>query len=143
MILTLILAACFTIMAGTGTHANLCEYAVGKMGIEKGLSIPSYIPYQNDVLSFYTGNGTSLGFLRTADGAVDDFSCNNTVDNYTYRIYVKDQETIDALLEASSPADTMTQLMDQQAIRIEAKSLTKRIKAFFTRTALRIWSWFS
>lgn len=121
---------------------EICDYLTKDIGLSIGTTIPSNIPYKNEVFNVYSGQGTIEGTFSIVNGIVTEYECGALSEKNTYDIFVKDKKTVENLEKAENKVDAFNNALGD-SIEIKGKFIGKKIKIFFTGTALSIASWFS
>lgn len=122
--------------------AEICDYLTKDLGLSTGVTIPSSIPYKNEVFNVYSNKDTIEGTFTIANGTVTNFTCDVISKDNTYDIFVKDKKTVKDLEEADDKLGAFNSALGD-FIEIKGKTFGKKSKMFFTRIALTISSWFS
>ncbi len=131
------------IMFAVSTEANeICDYAINELGASVDKTIPSYVPFKNEVLNAYTLDSTVIGHAKIEDGKITSIGCNETI-NPTIEVLIKDKGTLEDIKNAESKADTVNQKIKDKEIIIKGVTFTKKVKMFFVKIGLKISSWFA
>ncbi|MCF7872435.1 hypothetical protein K9L97_05370 [Candidatus Woesearchaeota archaeon] len=119
---------------------KICEYAQAEFVV--GLQIPSFIPYGNDILNIQTIDGQSIGYLKTKDNKLEALECGQIKENPTFIIKIKDQQTIENIMNSQKPASALNNEIKQNNIKIEGTNFGSSVSSFFTKLAIMLGSWF-
>ena len=141
IIATLILASIFA--TGLVSAEGICSYIQDDLQATVGKEIPSYIPYGNEVFNVKSSETEKVGYIAIEDSVITDIGCNDSLENATYVLYVKNLDTVKTIATSESPADALDQAMSDGDLTLEGQSFGKKLKASIMRFGIKIASWFS
>lgn len=136
-----IIIALFVLLSAPLVSAQYCTYLLEEIGMEEGMSVPSYIPYKNERIQIQDFNGENQGSVITEDGSVTSITCNE-IENPTYIIQVDNNQTINDLFYSEQPMSTFDTLKDEGNVILEGQSFGKQLKKTATYGVIQVMSWF-
>lgn len=106
--------------------------------IEEGFELPGYVPYKNEKFNIYTNEGLDVGTLILENKKFKGFD-RVISEDFTYKIYLKDMETINSIINSENPLDKFNELKKSKELKIEAKGVFGKVKtgiiSFFAKIA--------
>jgi hypothetical protein len=137
----LILLLFFIVLVSSIVFASgkeICDYFIEEKGITAGeSSVPSYIPYKNDVINAYTLDGEIIGHIVINNRVVTSIDCELT-EKPNFILKVKDLDVVKSINSISS----LNNALNNEDIVIEGQSLGKKLKNIFAKLGIRIASIF-
>lgn len=131
------------VLLSTVVSANeICEYIIEEKDVTIGKTLPSFLPYKNEVFIAYQ-NENVIGHVQLKDGVITSINCNNTNETATYTVTVKDLQTVKDVFESNNTADIFNEKQSNDDIIVKGETFTKSVKLFFTNVGIKIASWFT
>lgn len=137
IIITLIIA----ILAISSVSAIDCN-SIADDVMENDVKFPGAIPFKNERVNLFV-NDTPNGYAILEDRVVTEFSCNESLEDYTYNVKLVSWDIIDEIASTEKVADRLNKAFKEKEIVLEGKTAGKKFKGFMTRMAVKIGSWFS
>ncbi len=104
-------------------------------------TIPSFVPYTNEVFNFYIGEEFFAEIVLEEKQVKEAFCEVN--EERTYDVYIKDIQTIKDISDSENPLDEYHSKKSAGEIQIKGATFGKSVKQFFVNIGLKIVGWFN
>jgi parallel beta-helix repeat protein len=118
-----------------------CNYLIEILKLKENSSLPSFLPYKNEIFNIYTLDNKIIGHVEIKNNLIISFGC-NLKENPTYNVYIKDTKIIENILNADSSIDAFNKAKKRNLIKIEGTRVSKKIKQGFVNLGLLIVGFF-
>lgn len=122
------------------THFPSCTLLKSGQRLFLGYQIPKEIPFTTENINIYLNN-TFYSNLILKNKSITDFYCTPSKNN-TYDIYIENSTTVLNLISSNNTLKTAQRMIKNNQIKIKGITFSKKIKTFFLKIGLSIYSWF-
>lgn len=119
----------------------VCDFIMNYTNFD-GAVMPKGIPFSNEVFNAYMEDETPVGSLTVEKKVITQAGC-EIQDEYTYKVTIKDLETVEKIYGAQDGVTEYNNQRDLGNIDIEATTFGGSVKIAAVNTIARVFSWFS
>lgn len=130
--------------ANVSTDDTVCQEVVSTLsshGVGVGSVVPKGIPYKNEVMNIHLKDASFAGHFILEEKVVTTLDC-GAAENPTFNVYLKDVAIIDEVFGSQDPLDMFDEKLSNKEIEIKGTTGSKKIKAGFTKLAIKVVNWF-
>lgn len=118
------------------TSKDLFNLIIKNYQIKVDMSIPSYIPFQNEKFNIYTAQKEFVGTLTIEKGIITNLS-KEILNDQTYDVYVDFEKLFAIEINKGEEVD-FNKILDAADVKLEGKTFAKKTKGVFMKMALGI-----